>query len=68
MLARDQKIRMILDFVNYAFKDRNYNKPQTIDQNKIIMQIKKGPVPYGVKNVELRKELNNKSRNQTSEY
>ena len=32
---------MILDFVNYAFTDRNYNKPQTIDQNKIIMQIKK---------------------------
>ena len=24
---------------NYAFTDRDYNKPQTIDQNKIIMQI-----------------------------
>ena len=32
------------------------------------MQIKKGPVPYGVNNPEMRKELNNKSRNQTSEY
>ena len=32
------------------------------------MQIKKGPVPYGVNNTEMRKELNNKSRNQTSEY
>ena len=31
---------MIPNF-NYAFRDRNYNKPQTIDQNKIIMQIKK---------------------------
>ena len=31
---------MIPDF-NYAFRDKNYNKPQTIDQNKIIMQIKK---------------------------
>ena len=40
---------MILDFVNYAFTDINYNKPQTIDQNKIIMQIKEGPVPYGIK-------------------
>ena len=30
---------MILDFVNYAFTDRNYNRPQTIDQYKIIMQI-----------------------------
>ena len=40
---------------------------RTIDQNEIIMQIKKGPVPYGVNNTEMRKE-NNKSRNQTSEY
>ena len=32
------------------------------------MQIKKGPVPYGVNNTEMRKELNNNSRNQTSEY
>ena len=40
---------MIPDFVNYAFTDRNYNRRQTIDQNKIIMQVKKGPVPYGVK-------------------
>ena len=32
------------------------------------MQIKKEPVPYGVNNTEMRKELNNKSRNQTSEY
>ena len=39
---------MILDLANYAFTDRNYNRPQTIDQNKIIMQINKGPVPYGV--------------------
>ena len=31
---------MIPDF-NYAFRERNYNKPETIDQNKIIMQIKK---------------------------
>ena len=31
---------MIPDF-NYAFRDRNYNKPKTIDQNKIIMQIKR---------------------------
>ena len=31
---------MIPNF-NYAFKERNYNKPQTIDQNKIIMQIKR---------------------------
>ena len=31
---------MIPDF-NYAFRDRNYNKPQTIDQNKRIIQIKK---------------------------
>ena len=31
---------MIPDF-NYAFRDKNYNKPQTIDQNKPIMQIKK---------------------------
>ena len=35
--------------LNCAFRYRNYNRPQTIDQNKIIMQIKKGPVPYGVK-------------------
>ena len=59
---------MIPDSVNYAFTDRNLNKPQTTDQNKLIMQIKKGSVPYGVNNTEMRKELNNKSRNQTSEY
>ena len=58
---------MILGLANYAFTNRDYNKPQTIDQNEIIMQIKKGPVPYGVNNTEMRKE-NNKSRNQTSEY
>ena len=29
---------MIPDF-NYAFREINYNKPHTIDQNKIIMQI-----------------------------
>ena len=32
---------MILDLANYAFTDRDYNKPKTIDQNKITMQIKK---------------------------
>ena len=57
---------MIPDF-NYAFRDRNYNKPQTIDQNKRIIQIKKGAVPYGVNNTEMRQE-NNKSKNQASEY
>ena len=56
---------MIPDF-NYAFRDRNYNKPQTVDQNKRIIKIKKGSVPYGVNNTEMRKE-NNKSRNQISE-
>ena len=40
---------MIPNLVNYAFTDRNYNRPQTIDQNKTIMQINKGQVPYGVK-------------------
>ena len=39
-----------------------------LDRNKLIMQIKKGPVPYGVNNTKMRKELNNKSINQTSEY
>ena len=58
---------MILDLANYAFTNRDYKKPQTIDQNEIIMQIKKGPVPYGVNNTEMCKE-NNKFRNQTSEY
>ena len=57
---------MISDLANYAFKDRNYNKPQTIDQNKIIMQINKGLVPYGVKILKCARKLNNKSRNQTS--
>ena len=57
---------MIPDF-NYAFKVRNYNKLQTIDQNKRIIQIKKRLVPYGVNNIEMRQE-NNKSRNQASEY
>ena len=47
---------MIPDF-NYAFRDRNYNKPQTIDQNEIIMQINKGPLPYGVNNTEMRKKI-----------
>ena len=56
---------MIPDF-NYAFRNRNYNKPQTIDQNKIIMQINKGLVPYGVKILKCARKLNNKSRNQTS--
>ena len=32
---------MIPDLVNYAFTNRNYNRPQTIDQNKLITQIKK---------------------------
>ena len=32
---------MILDLANYAFTDRDCNKPQTIDRNKIIMQINK---------------------------
>ena len=58
---------MIPDF-NYAFRDRNYNRSQTIAQNKIIMQINKGPVPYGVKILKCARELNNKSRNQSSEY
>ena len=60
---------MIPDF-NYAFKERNYNKPQTIDQNKIIMQIKKDQclMPYGVNNTEMRKRIKHKSRNRTSEY
>ena len=32
---------MIPDLVNYAFTDRNYNRQQTIDRNKVITQIKK---------------------------
>ena len=59
---------MIPDLINYAFTDRNYNMPQTIDQNKILMQIKKRTNALWSQNTEMRKELNNKSRNQTSEY
>ena len=58
---------MILDLANYAFTDIDYNKPQAIDQNKIIMQIKR-PVPYGVKILKMRIEINSKSWNKTSEY
>ena len=59
---------MIPDFVNYAFTDRNYNRPQTIDQNKVIMQIKKDQCLMESIKLKCAKELNNKSRNQTSEY
>ena len=31
------------------------------------MQIKKGPVPYGVNDAKMRKRIKHKSRNQTSE-
>ena len=32
---------MIPDLVNDAFTGKNYNMPQTIDHNKVVMQIKK---------------------------
>ena len=38
-----------------------------IDQNKIVMQIKKTSALWS-QNTEMGKELNNKSWNQTSEY
>ena len=31
------------------------------------MQIKEGPMPYGVNNAEIHKRIKHKSRNQTSE-
>ena len=58
---------MIPDLVNYAFTDRNYNRPQTIDRNKVITQIERTSALWS-QDTEMHKELNNKFRNQTSEY